>query len=84
VVSAADRAKITVRAAGIRAVAFLVGPAILMLVPQLELIGAVAWLADNLMLLLDAKVQCLHDKLAGTVVIRKRWLDRQAQLPASW
>jgi len=26
----------------------------------------------------DLRAQCLHDKLAGTVVIRKRWLDQQA------
>jgi hypothetical protein len=31
------------------------------------------------MTLLDPRAQCLHDKLAGTLVLKKRWLDQQAQ-----
>jgi uncharacterized RDD family membrane protein YckC len=72
VVTAADRTKINARAAGIRAVAYLVGPAILLLVARVEYLGAILWLFDNGLLMLDARAQAGHDKLAGTVVIRQR------------
>ena len=79
VVQADDHARIGVRAAGIRAVALLVGPAVLwLLVPPFSIVGGVLWAADAGVALLDPRVQCLHDKLAGTIVIRQRWLNRQA------
>jgi uncharacterized RDD family membrane protein YckC len=79
VVMAKDRARVGVQPAGIRAVAFLAGPAILLLAPHIEILGGIMWLSDNGTLLLDPRGQCLHDKLAGTQVIRKRWLRQQAQ-----
>jgi uncharacterized RDD family membrane protein YckC len=72
VVSSADRKKVGVRAAGIRAVAYLVAPAILLLVARVEYVGALLWLCDNGLLLLDARAQTGHDKLAGTIVISQR------------
>ncbi len=72
VVTAADRTKIGVRAAGIRAVTFLAGPAILLLVARVEYLGGILWLFDNGLILLDPRAQAGHDKLAGTVVIRRR------------
>jgi uncharacterized RDD family membrane protein YckC len=79
VVMAKDRARVGVRPAGIRAVAFLAGPAILLLAPHIEILGGIMWLSDNGLLLFDPRGQCLHDKLAGTQVIRKRWLRQQGQ-----
>lgn len=86
VVSAFDRSKVGVKAAGIRAGIFLLGPAIFLLLPSLEIIGGLLWLADGMVLLLDpSRMQCLHDRLAGTTVIRQRWLDRQqSQSAAPW
>ncbi len=79
VVTAADRSAIGIRAAGIRTVSFLVGPVIfLLLVSPLNIPGGLLWAADTAMTLLDPRAQCLHDKLAGTIVIRQRWLDQQA------
>lgn len=72
VVTAKDRTKVGVRAAGIRAVAFLIGPAILLLVARIEYLGGILWLCDNGLLLLDPRAQAGHDKLAGTVVISQR------------
>lgn len=79
VVKAADRVKIGAREAGIRAVAFLVGPAIFVLIARIDYLGGILWLSDNGLLLLDARAQCLHDKLAGTVVIRRRRQQQQQQ-----
>ncbi len=72
VVTAAGRSKIGIRAAGIRAVAFLAGPAIFVLVAPIQILGGILWLSDNGLALLDGHGQSLHDKLAGTVVIRRR------------
>jgi uncharacterized RDD family membrane protein YckC len=84
VVSATDRSRVSVRAAGIRAGLFLLGPALFLLLPQVEVLGGLLWLADGLVLLMDhSRMQCLHDRLAGTVVIRKRWLDQQQAAPPS-
>ncbi len=79
VVEAANRSKVSIRAAGVRAVAFLAGPAILLLVPDVGLIGGLIWVADCTVMLLDSRAQCLHDRAAKTVVIRKRRLDQQAR-----
>jgi uncharacterized RDD family membrane protein YckC len=80
VVTAVDSSRIGVRAAGIRSVAFLVGPAACMLLPApLNIPGGILWLADTGLSLLDSRAQCLHDKLAGTIVIRQRRLDQQAR-----
>jgi uncharacterized RDD family membrane protein YckC len=81
VVTAGDRASIGVRTAGIRAVAFLAGPAIFLLAPEIGLLGGLIWFADWAVMLLDGRMQCLHDRAAGTAVIRKRWLDQQASPP---
>jgi uncharacterized RDD family membrane protein YckC len=83
VVSAADRSKITARTAGLRAAAFLVGPAIFLLVPGVDLIGGLIWVADCGVLLVDSRMQCLHDRVVGTTVVRKRWLDQQVSRPSA-
>ena len=89
VVKATDHSAIGIRAAGIRAVAFLVGPALFWLTPvpfnvAFNIAGGLLWVADTGFPLLDSRAQCLHDKLAGTVVIRQRWLDQQAGPTRSW
>jgi uncharacterized RDD family membrane protein YckC len=85
VVQASDRSRIGVRAAGIRAVAFLVGPAaFLLLTSPINVVGGLLWAADTGLPLLDLRAQCLHDKLAGTIVIRKRWLDQQERSARPW
>jgi uncharacterized RDD family membrane protein YckC len=86
VVAADSRAAISVRTAGLRAVAFLAGPAIFLLAPDIGLLGGLLWVADCTIMLLDGRRQCLHDRVAGTAVIRKRWLDQQARpaQPAPW
>jgi uncharacterized RDD family membrane protein YckC len=85
VVRASDRSRIGVRAAGIRAVAFLVGPAVFLLLGgPIELAGGVLWVADAGLSLLDPRAQCLHDKLAGTIVVRQRALSQQARPDRSW
>jgi uncharacterized RDD family membrane protein YckC len=79
VVRANDQARVGVKTAGIRAVAFLLGPAMLwlwFLGPAVNLIGGLLWTADAGMALVTPRAQCLHDRLAGTVVMRKRWLDK--------
>lgn len=82
-----DRSPIGVWAAGLRACAFLVGPAICVLptVPLLlSIVGELLWLADTGMVVFDSRARCLHDKLAGTIVIRQRWLDQQARSTRPW
>jgi uncharacterized RDD family membrane protein YckC len=81
----ADRSRIGVRAAGFRAAAFLVGPAaFLLLATPINYLGGLLWLADTGLILFDSRARCLHDKLAGTVVIRQRWLDQQARSARPW
>ena len=85
VVTAADRSRIGVRAAGLRAAAFLIGPMAFLLLPgPLNILGGLLWLADTGLILLDSRAQCLHDKLAGTIVVRQRWLDQQARSARPW
>jgi uncharacterized RDD family membrane protein YckC len=64
VVAAADRSPVSAGAAGIRSAVFVIGPAI-------PFAGSLFWLADNLWLLWDPHRQCVHDKAAGTVVVKK-------------
>lgn len=74
VVRAADRSPAGVWVSGIRTVAFLIGPAILTFSPGTALIGvlgAAIWFADSLVLVRDPQKRALHDKVAGTVVVRK-------------
>jgi uncharacterized RDD family membrane protein YckC len=81
----ADRSRIGVRAAGLRAAMFLVGPAVfLLLANPINYLGGLLWLADTGFTLFDSRAQCLHDKLAGTIVIRQRWLDQQARSARPW
>jgi uncharacterized RDD family membrane protein YckC len=85
VVQASDQSPIGVKAAGIRAVAFLVGPAMTwLLASPLAVLGGALWAADTGLSLIDPQAQCLHDKLAGTIVIRQRWLDRQQRASRPW
>jgi uncharacterized RDD family membrane protein YckC len=85
VVRASDQSRIGIKAAGIRAVAFLVGPAMfLLLASPINVAGGVLWAADTGLPLLDLRAQCLHDKLAGTIVIRQRWLNRQQRSARPW
>jgi uncharacterized RDD family membrane protein YckC len=75
VVSAADRTLVGPGAAGIREAVFIIGPAI-------PFVGFFFWLIDNLFLTWDLQRQCLHDKIAGTVVVRKEAVA--ATRPAAW
>ena len=85
VVRVADRSGIGIRQAGIRTVAFLAGPAILvLLINPINYAGAVIWAADAGLPLLDPQGQSLHDKLAGTVVVRQRWLDQRSRRSQPW
>ncbi len=85
VVTTADRSSIGVRAAGLRAVTFLVGPAVcLLLAIPLSIPGALFWLADTGLPMFDSQARCIHDKLAGTIVVRQRWLDQQARSSQTW
>jgi uncharacterized RDD family membrane protein YckC len=92
VVQAGDRSSIGVRRAGIRAAAFLIGPAAFFIGPAafllvgglFEVAGGALWIADTGLSLLDPRTQCLHDKLAGTIVIRQRWLAQQARSDRPW
>ena len=85
VVQASDQSPIGIRAAGIRAVAFLVGPAIAwLLASPVAVLGGALWAADAGVSLIDPQAQCLHDKLAGTIVIRQRWLNRQQRSARPW
>ncbi|MGO8957742.1 MAG: RDD family protein [Streptosporangiaceae bacterium] len=85
VVTASDHSRISVGTAGIRAVTFLVGPAAFLLtgVP-FNVVGGAAWLADALVALADPQARSLHDRLAGTVVVRKRVLDQQRRTTSGW
>jgi uncharacterized RDD family membrane protein YckC len=85
VVRAADRSRISVRQAGIRTVAFLAGPAILLvLFFPVNIVGGVLWAADAGMALVDPRIQSLHDKLAATVVVRQRSLDQRPRSSQDW
>ncbi len=85
VVRVADRSRIGIRQAGIRAVSFLVGPAILLLlVTPINVVGGVLWAADCGLGLLDSQSQTLHDKLAGTIVVRQRSLGQQPRSAQPW
>jgi uncharacterized RDD family membrane protein YckC len=85
VVRAADRSRVGVLAAGIRTVAFLVGPAIfLLLAYPINVVGGLLWAADAGLPVLEPRAQSLHDKLAGTVVVRRRALDEQARRSSPW
>jgi uncharacterized RDD family membrane protein YckC len=85
VVRADDQGRISVRAAGIRTAAFLAGPAMVwLLASPINVAGGALWAADAGLALLDPRAQCLHDKLAGTIVIRQRWLDRRARATRPW
>jgi uncharacterized RDD family membrane protein YckC len=72
VVTAAGRSRIGARAAGIRTVAYLAGPAIFVLIGPIEILGGILWLSDNGLVLLDRQGQSIHDRLAGTVVVSRR------------
>jgi uncharacterized RDD family membrane protein YckC len=81
----ADRSRIGVRAAGLRAAVFLIGPAVFLLLGSpIYYLGGLLWLTDAVMPLFDSRARCLHDKLAGTIVIRQRWLDQQARSASPW
>jgi uncharacterized RDD family membrane protein YckC len=86
----ADRSGIDIRAAGIRAAAFLAGPALF--ASSLGIagdaligwLGGVLWLADCLILVTDAGRRSLHDRAAGTIVVRKSALAQPDQPPSPW
>jgi uncharacterized RDD family membrane protein YckC len=73
VVTAADRTSVGVRAAALRAAAFLAGPAIfLLLPPYISWLGLVMWFSDGMAMTLDLRRQSLHDRAAGTTVVCPR------------
>jgi uncharacterized RDD family membrane protein YckC len=75
----ADQSPAGIWAAGVRTIVFLLGPAIFTFSPGIgvvgaaliSLVGAALWFADSLILATDPQKRSLHDKLAGTLVIRK-------------
>jgi uncharacterized RDD family membrane protein YckC len=84
-VVSADRSRIGVRVAGLRAAVFLAGPAVFLLLGSpINYLGGLLWLADTGWPLFDSRARSLHDKLAGTIVIRQRWLDQQARSARPW
>ncbi len=85
VVTAADQARIGVRAAGIRAVAVIAGPVLfLLLASPVNLIGGALWVADAAMALMDQRARSLHDMVSGTVVVQERWLAEQRRAASPW
>ena len=83
VVTASEHSRISIKSAGIRTATFLIGPAVFLLTPApLNFVGGAAWLADALVGLTDAQTQSLHDRMAGTVVVKKRWLEQQDRTTA--
>ena len=85
VVRASDQSRIGVTAAGIRAAAFLVGPAVfLLLVAPFNVVGGVLWAADGGLALFAGQAQSLHDKLAGTIVVRQRHLNQRSRSSGPW
>jgi uncharacterized RDD family membrane protein YckC len=100
VVRAADRSAVGVRQAGIRAAAFVAGPAaallasaiaaivgsgaVLLLLLSIEIAGYVLWVTDGCMVLRNPQAQSLHDRLAGTVVVRQRLPEARSRGSQSW
>lgn len=85
VVRATDRSPVGVLTAGIRTIAFLVGPAVfLLLSAPINVVGGVLWAADAGLPLLDSRAQSLHDRLAGTVVVRQRALAERTRPSSPW
>jgi uncharacterized RDD family membrane protein YckC len=78
VVGAADRTRAGFRAAGLRTLVFLIGPAVFTFAPLaggqgegfIALIGAAFWIADCAVLISDPERRALHDRVAGTLVVR--------------
>jgi uncharacterized RDD family membrane protein YckC len=62
--------------AGVRTILFLTGPAVFAFAGAwglsiISLLGAALWFADSLVLATDPQKRSLHDRLAGTIVVRK-------------
>jgi uncharacterized RDD family membrane protein YckC len=62
--------------AGVRTILFLGGPAIFTFanawgLPIVSLLGGALWFADSVVLATDPQKRSLHDRLAGTTVVRK-------------
>lgn len=75
VVNAADRSKVGILAAGIRAGVFVLFQAV-------PTFGLFLFLGDNGWLLFDQSRQCLHDKAARTVVVKQAYVTaRRGQQP---
>jgi uncharacterized RDD family membrane protein YckC len=79
VVRASDQSPAGIWVSGVRTVLFLIGPAIFTFSPGagflgatfITVLGAAMWFADSLVLATDPQKRALHDKLAGTIVVRK-------------
>jgi uncharacterized RDD family membrane protein YckC len=88
VVTVGEHSRISIKAAGIRTATFLIGPAVFLLAPAslvpLNFVGGAAWLADALAGLTNAQTQSLHDRMAGTVVVKKRRLEQHDRTTARW
>lgn len=77
VVSFMDRTRAGIRATGLRTMVFLVGPVAFTFATRLgpaggiiSLAGAAFWIADCAVLLSDPERRALHDRVAGTLVVR--------------
>jgi uncharacterized RDD family membrane protein YckC len=80
VVRAADRSPAGAWVSGVRTILFLIGPSLVVfsaprnyvpLVAAVGVLGAVLWIADSLVAATDPQKRALHDRLAGTIVVRK-------------
>ncbi len=85
VVTASDHSRISIWSAGIRTATFLIGPAVFLIAhAPLSFVGGAAWLADALVGVTDPQTRSLHDRMAGTIVVKKRWLEQQDRKTAGW
>lgn len=79
VVRATDQSPAGAWVSGVRTILFLIGPAIFTFSPGagflgatfISVLGAAIWFADCWVLARDPQKRALHDKLAGTIVVRK-------------
>jgi uncharacterized RDD family membrane protein YckC len=76
VVSLPEQTPASIWSIGVRTILFLAGPAIFAFAGAwglsiIGLLGGALWFADSLVLATDPQKRSLHDRLAGTIVVRK-------------
>jgi uncharacterized RDD family membrane protein YckC len=83
VVNLPERTPAGIWSTGVRTILFLAGPAIFAFAGAwglsiISLLGGALWFADSLVLATDPQKRSLHDRLAGTIVVRKAPARRRA------